>query len=158
MTELQARNATWLRQALLLVNRLDDAAFQNPTFRLGGHLRHIIEFFECFLDGLPQAYVDYDARRRDEAIERSRRAAAARISLLIRRLATEVGGDDVPMLVRGEDTSLELRSSVGRELQSLSSHTVHHFALIAMALRSRGIAVDDEFGVAPSTLRHRKAA
>jgi hypothetical protein len=31
----------------------------------------------------------------------------------------------------------------------LSSHTVHHFALIALTLRAHGVAVDPKFGVAP---------
>ena len=45
-------------------------------------------------------------------------------------------------------------SSVERELQVLLSHTVHHYALIAVALRLHGHPVDEEFGVAPSTLRY----
>ena len=49
-----------------------------------------------------------------------------------------------------------LMSSVGRELLTLSTHTIHHFALIAITLRAHGVAVDPDFGVAPSTLRHRQ--
>jgi hypothetical protein len=45
-------------------------------------------------------------------------------------------------------------SSTGRELQTLSSHTIHHFALIAMTLRVLGHKVDRDFGMAPSTLRY----
>jgi hypothetical protein len=47
-----------------------------------------------------------------------------------------------------------MRSSVSRELQVLSSHTIHHFALIAMTLRAHGVDLDPEFGMAPSTLRY----
>ena len=47
-----------------------------------------------------------------------------------------------------------LISSVGRELQVLSSHTIHHFALMAMTLRVLGVPVDPDFGMAPSTLRY----
>jgi hypothetical protein len=46
-----------------------------------------------------------------------------------------------------------LCSSVSRELQALSSHTIHHFALIAITLRVHGFDVDPEFGMSPSTLR-----
>jgi hypothetical protein len=45
-------------------------------------------------------------------------------------------------------------SSISRELQVLSSHTIHHFALIAMTLRMHGVELDAEFGMAPSTLRY----
>ena len=50
-----------------------------------------------------------------------------------------------------------LTSSIGRELQILSSHTIHHFALIAMTLRAMGYHVDRDFGMAPSTLRFNAA-
>ena len=45
-------------------------------------------------------------------------------------------------------------STVRRELDFLLSHTVHHYALIAMSLRLRGLPVPAELGVAPSTLEH----
>jgi hypothetical protein len=47
-----------------------------------------------------------------------------------------------------------MQSSASRELQVLSSHTVHHFALIAMTLRMHGVEMDPGFGMAPSTLRY----
>ena len=45
-------------------------------------------------------------------------------------------------------------SSLARELQFLTSHTIHHFAVIALILRAMDVEVDREFGVAPSTLRY----
>jgi hypothetical protein len=45
-------------------------------------------------------------------------------------------------------------STVARELQFLLSHTVHHYALIALILRLQGFEPGEEFGVAPSTLAH----
>ncbi|NIP97468.1 MAG: hypothetical protein GWO24_30170, partial [Akkermansiaceae bacterium] len=44
---------------------------------------------------------------------------------------------------------------LGRELQFLVSHTVHHFAMIGGICRALGVALEDDFGVAPSTIRHR---
>ena len=51
------QNVTWLRQAILLLDRMDDRTYlESPPslapHRVGGHLRHILEFYECFLDGL----------------------------------------------------------------------------------------------------------
>lgn len=165
-------NVGWLRQALALVVTISDEAFSTPPeglapHRVSGHLRHIIEFYECFLDGLDGWHVDYDARPRDESIERSRQAAMTRIRTLMTRLETASGlrGDCV-LFVRAEDAATMglrdpfLMSSVARELMTLSSHTIHHFALIAMTLRAHGVAVDANFGVAPSTLacQSRRAA
>jgi hypothetical protein len=53
-----------------------------------------------------------------------------------------------------EDTSCWCRSTVARELQFLLSHTIHHYALIALVLRLQGFTTGEEFGVNPSTLRH----
>lgn len=38
------------------------------------------------------------------------------------------------------------------------SHAVHHYALIAVIGRRRDRPVDEDFGVAPSTLKHRRRA
>jgi hypothetical protein len=68
------------------------------------------------------------------------------------------------LLVRAEDigdpasASAWSPSSVGRELQALLGHTVHHYAIIALLLRVEGIEPGEEFGVAPSTLAHWRAA
>ena len=48
------------------------------------------------------------------------------------------------------------QSSVKRELQFLLSHTIHHYSLVAVALRTQGFEPGAAFGVAPSTLRHRR--
>ena len=165
-------NVGWLRQALGLLVVIGDEAFAaSPEgmapHRVSGHLRHIIEFYECFLDGLTCSHVDYDARQRDPSIERGRQAAMTRIRTLIARLETApVLMGDAILFVRAEDAdALGLRdpflmSSVARELMTLSSHTIHHFALIATTLRGLGVAVDANFGVAPSTLAYqaRRAA
>jgi hypothetical protein len=161
---LIATNIRWLRQALRLLERLDDSVYSStaPGFaphRAGAHLRHILEFYQCFLDGLEGSRIDYDMRRRDESIERSRHTAAIAIRTIIRALATRAEQERI-VWVRMEDAdSVGVRdtfmeSSISRELQALSSHTVHHFALIAMTLRAHGVQMDPDFGMAPSTLRH----
>jgi hypothetical protein len=159
-------NVHWLRQALRLLGRLDDAAYSTTPagfapHRAGAHLRHIVEFYQCFLEGLQSSHIDYDARRRDEAIESSRGAASAAIRTIIRTLETsvELRGERI-IWVRMEDAAASdvresfMESSISRELQVLSSHTVHHFALIAMTLRMHGVEMDPDFGMAPSTLRY----
>ena len=46
-------------------------------------------------------------------------------------------------------------SSVARELDFLQSHTIHHYAIIAMLCRLQNVVVEQGFGVAPSTLRYQ---
>jgi len=159
-------NIAWLRQAQALLDGISDAIYTASPMDLaphkaGGHLRHILEFYECFLAGLAGGRIDYDARKRNLSVETSRRTAQERIRSLIHRLETEPAlRIDSVVWVRIEDSAgsgiLEpfLVSSVGRELQVLSSHTIHHFALMAMTLRALGMFIEADFGMAPSTLRY----
>ena len=169
ITELISTNVAWLNQALSLVQRLDDVTFRSSPqglapHRVGGHLRHILEFYECFLDGLGSLMVDYDARPRNHSVENSRDAATEKIFSILRRLEDSpwIRQDSV-MFVRMENAEASevespyLRSSLSRELQTLSSHTIHHFALIAITLRVHGFEVDPDFGMSPSTLRFQAA-
>jgi hypothetical protein len=166
LSVLIATNVRWLRQALRLLDRLDDKVYSNtaPGFtphRAGAHLRHVLEFYQCFLDGMDSSHIDYDTRRRDESVERSRHMAAIGIKSVIHALETraEVRQERI-VWVRMEDSrdsgvrDTFMESSISRELQALSSHTIHHFALIAMTLRAHGVQIDPDFGMAPSTLRH----
>jgi hypothetical protein len=65
---------------------------------------------------------------------------------------------ELPIQIRlesgGSESQQWSHSTVRRELQFLLSHTVHHFALIAVLLERFEIAVPDDFGIAPSTLRY----
>ena len=159
--ELVATNIAWLRQALSLLGRLDDRAFGSSPkpldpHRVGSHLRHVLEFYECFLDGVGSSHIDYDARKRDELVEKSRHAAGEKVCEIIRRLQENPNLEaDALVSVRMENADAYLRSSIARELQALSSHTIHHFALISVTLRLHGFQVDPDFGMSPSTLRYQ---
>jgi uncharacterized damage-inducible protein DinB len=158
-TRLVAVNVDLLRQAHRLLGRIDDAAYvqivpRAPSLRIGGHLRHVLEFYECFLDGVETAFIDYERRRRDQAVETFRPAAMQRLMTIVQRMETAAlpHGDTI-VWVRAEGEAA-LMSSVSRELQALSSHTVHHYALIGAALQLLGVVLEPGFGVAASTLRH----
>lgn len=153
---LLQRNVTLLAQATELLDRIDDSTYAV----IGGHVRHILDFYQCFLDGVETAHVNYDARRRDEAVERFRNCALARARLLSGRLDRNAAFEtDHAVFVRMEDCAEDqcdpyLLSSIGRELQALASHTTHHFALIKILLAGKNVDPGASFGVAASTLRH----
>jgi hypothetical protein len=130
---------------------------------IGGHLRHNLDHYACFLRGLPVGRIDYDDRERAPHIETDpaaaatalRRAAAGLHELPPRALDREV---DVRMDTGESEERPWTRSTVRRELQFLLSHTVHHYALIAMICHQHERPVDEDFGVAPSTLKYRRRA
>ena len=156
-------NLKLLDDAARVVGSLEDRTYTEPTLggqRVGAQFRHVIEFYQSFLDGLARQSIDYDARKRDVSIEQSRSVALTRIESLATRLSA-LGWDDgdIPLRVAAEDApEYSMWSTVCRELQALRSHTIHHFAVIAMALHAWDVPVDPDFGVAPSTLAARAAA
>lgn len=168
--EPTADNIACLQQAAVLLRGIDDATYGQPGpgamgSGVGPHLRHVLDHYELFLDGLPDRRVDYDGRARDPRLETDRVFALQRIDDLCRRLSGLALLDaDHPLAVRmdggsaSDASSWWSASSPKRELQFLLSHTVHHYALIAFMLKARGVPVDPDFGVAPSTLRHRKGS
>lgn len=162
-------NIRFLKQGLDLIQGLSDDAYTRSshpeyTSGVGGHLRHCLDHYTNFLAGLPRGRIDYDARQRDERIETDRAYATRVIQNLIRGLA-EVQERDADRAVTikmdgGDESDASLwwsHSSAVRELQFLVSHTVHHYALIALILRSNGLAPAADFGVAPSTLRYNQS-
>ena len=103
-------NVYLLQQALRMLEDIDDGIYVEspPGFtphRAGGHVRHILEFYECFLDGMDCSHVDYDARKRDETVERSRTSAMAKIRVIVQRLENDPlpHGDSI-IWVRMEDS------------------------------------------------------
>jgi len=159
--ELIRLNGGWLRDALQLAGTIGDVPWSTPPpglagQRVGNHLRHILDFHNCLLNGLVSNRINYDARQRDERVATDRHFAAQKIRLLIRSLDNDARLiEDREVLVQAEGSEEWLRSTLSRELQALSSHTIHHFALIAIILRLHGIHLDPDFGMSPSTLRHR---
>jgi hypothetical protein len=133
---------------------------------IGGHFRHCIDFYNCFLSSAGSGRINYDLRARNQLVESDPELAALELQAIIdglRRFSFADGHAELLVVLEGSTRTHECpcwtRSSIARELQSLLSHTVHHYALIAIALRLQGIELATEFGVAPSTLEHwRKTA
>jgi uncharacterized damage-inducible protein DinB len=156
---LIAENIKALREAQKLLEGMDDCTFtqvQTPTFTssIGAQLRHCLDFYQCFLRGIKNNKVDYDCRERDEATEQNRAHAIARVEQTTTSL-WKLTDDQATLWVK-QDSPYWSTSSLRRELQFLLSHLVHHQALVAAMLRVQGFVPNEDIGVAPATLEHRK--
>ena len=158
-------NAAILRQGIDLLERLDDEQYAadpvgNGRDGAGKQFRHCIDFCNCCLDGLEKLRIDYGNRARDSRLEQDRGFAVRTLHELVDRLRGLRIDQDTEVRVKvysldeAEAADLWSRSSAMRELQFLRSHTIHHYALIKWILRVQGFEVHQDFGVAPSTLRH----
>lgn len=149
---------------MALVSRLTDTQYRyrpNETVAaVGSHIRHCIDFYTAFMSGVETGRVDYDHRERDPLTAQNPGHAVERLRAIATYLHELPVGDDYLLLTRldsshpAQDAGAWGESSVRRELQFLVSHTIHHYALIALLLRWQGIEPGAEFGVAPSTLAH----
>ncbi|MEO1368547.1 MAG: hypothetical protein AAFX50_15340, partial [Acidobacteriota bacterium] len=79
---LAQQNLHFLTQARALLTALDDRQFtardRHGHASVGAHLRHVLDAYRCFLSGLRDARVDYDARQRDPGVEAERSRALER--------------------------------------------------------------------------------
>jgi hypothetical protein len=131
---------------------------------IGQHTRHIIEFYNCLLEQSrngPDAVINYSLRRRDYLIEAQPEHAMTYVNEICEKLN---GLDESQrcMLDCGEhgQEGLLVQSTVGRELIYNIEHTIHHLAIVKIALKVAlpSLALPEHFGVAPSTIRHRQEA
>lgn len=165
---MQSRNeiiddcVSLLEQAASLISRIEDSIFVtttpiSPRGSIGGHVRHILDFYHSFLTGIGEQYVDYNKRKRNALVEQHGSHALELIQRTIIDLRGLINIDlNRHLLVSMENESSWCRSSILRELDFLKSHTIHHYSLIAILLRLHEIDPGEEFGVAPSTLRYWK--
>lgn len=159
---LAHQNIHFLDQGIELLAALDDHSYcacdSHGHSCVGAHLRHVLDCYRCFLKGWESGRIDYDARQRNPAVETDRRVAEETIREIRNGLVALRSADrNRRVEVRVDaaawsDTDPWTQSTLGRELQFLLSHTVHHYALIAMTLRGIGFEPGRRFGVAPSTL------
>ena len=164
VTSLHGDNDHCLGQLDRFLRTIDPADYRDtsgPESAIGAHVRHLLEHYEILIRDAGRA-VDYDHRARDPDVEHCPETARLRLRSARERLRQMVAhqpGTTLPVLYTPAGSSrpgsqMALRSSLARELMFLHSHTVHHMALIAVLGRQRGLTLADDFGVAPSTLRH----
>ena len=129
---------------------------------VGEHVRHLIEFVQnvTFTDSLP-AVIDYDARKRDLAIQENILHAQSTIEALLKKLQGLTEHDlekEVSILeaVDEERDDIPRKSTLGREILFIVSHTEHHFNTILERCDEMGVLLPSNFGMATSTLRHLK--
>ncbi|MDR5873527.1 DinB family protein [Vreelandella gomseomensis] len=169
LSPLIDENVQTLAQLAQLLGRVSAHDYQRPlgakgTQSLGKHVRHILEHYQTLLDACatssPQTIFDYENRLREAALETQPGYAGDRTEALqagLTALATMPHDAALTLNypVKGDaDDSVALPTSLGRELAFLTSHSIHHMALLGLLCEQLGIALPEHFGVHPSTLRY----
>lgn len=124
---------------------------------VGAHFRHMIEIAGILIEGIATGRVDYADRARDKRIETEPEVAASAALDIARKIGTiPMKSGNRRLNVRSEiDPEIYLASTVDREIEFVTSHTIHHLALVAEKLSAFGFQIDPEIGLAPATSRYR---
>jgi hypothetical protein len=150
-----------LHQMRKMIERLDDVDYARPapgrsSGGIGGHVRHCLDHVSALLSATRTGLCAYDRRHRGTAIETSRAAAVAAITDLTTELL-HLDRDALDAVVYVETqidpsgSMIITRSSVGREVAFIVSHTIHHNAIVGQMMQARGLALTPRFGLAPAT-------
>jgi hypothetical protein len=126
---------------------------------IGGHTRHVVEIFQCLLQGYETGIINYENRKRDLLIETNKNFAVS----LLQEISTKIALPNKALLLHGfysTDDAIEtcsMQTNFFRELVYNLEHCIHHMALIRVGIQEFSAAVlPDNFGVAPSTIQYKQ--
>jgi hypothetical protein len=149
-----------LNELVSLLSQLSNDDFTAPCKALsnstiGEHTRHIIEMFQCLENQYESGVVNYDKRNRDYKIQSDTGFALQCIDVVKNQLEKENKKIMLQQIVDCEELYIE--SNYFRELLYNLEHCIHHQALIKVAvLQCEHLQIDEDFGVARSTIEYRK--
>jgi len=153
-------------QIQILLNQLDQDAYTHPVLlfkgaTLGQHFRHILDFYNCLVEGALLGNLDYSKRARNPLMETQIEIAKDAFNMLCTKIENLNDDQAVEVLTdfstSDDDDRVSVNSSIGRELMYAYDHAVHHLAIIRMGIQTvfPDVRIDDRVGVAPSTVKYK---
>jgi hypothetical protein len=149
-----------LKELIDLLSQMSNAEYSKryPSLSnstIGEHTRHIVEMFQCLENNYESGIVNYDKRPRNILIQTDANFAIIQILNIQRLLEKENKKIELEQII--DDEEIRIDSNYFRELLFSLEHCIHHQALIKVAvLESDTIFVNENFGVARSTIEYRK--
>ena len=149
-----------LNELLDLLSQISDTDYSCPCHQLsnatiGEHTRHIIEMFQCLENQYEYGIVNYDIRKRDYLIQTNTDFAQKCILQILNQIEKPNKSLQLQQIIDGEELLID--TNYNRELLYNLEHCIHHQAMIKVAvIQSATIKIDENFGVARSTIEYRK--
>lgn len=149
-----------LDELVHLLGQLSDHDYSKPCEALsdssiGEHTRHILEMFQCLERSYAMGILNYDNRERNIKIQTETDYAKQCISEIKTGLKSENKILYLEQFIDG--LTMRIQSNYYRELLYNLEHCIHHQALIKVAvLQCENIMINEDFGVARSTIEYRK--
>lgn len=127
---------------------------------IGKHIRHIVEFYECLMKGIPGGVIDYDARERNLNLETDTVHTKHILDGMLAILEDVKEDQPLTLAISYSDSyKNRIQTTLYRELAYNIEHAVHHFAIISIAIKQEFpmIKVDPNFGIAYSTVKYQES-
>lgn len=128
---------------------------------IGQHVRHILEIYQSVFNGIETKVINYDNRVRNLLLETDTNFAIKIIDEICLKLSDN--HSDIQMILESDfcveqEQQIKIETTLLRELAFCLDHSIHHQALIKVGLLETKCLnfIDNNFGLAPSTIRHRK--
>ena len=163
MKNLQTLNIDLLESIENTISSLNDQQYtesmevlSNAT--IGQHIRHMLEFYQAIDVAHKTGEIDYDDRKRSLKMESSIEFAKESIEVIKKNIVTYTEDKQIAMSGNyslDSEKSSTISTSLSRELAFSMEHTIHHLAIIKNALVIQGVKLEENFGVAPSTIRFK---
>ncbi len=156
---LQEQSFEQTEKLRLLIAQLTVQEFVQPVLALGNstigqHVRHIIELWQCCLSGYEKGRIDYINRVRNLQIEADPTIAIDALE----EIQISLNKPDIQLQVLTEG-NFKVHSTYNREILYNIEHTIHHLAIIKVALLELGLVgkIDANFGMAYSTIKYKES-
>jgi hypothetical protein len=152
-----------------LLNLIDNKIYCQPLTAFSGssigqHIRHVIDFYLCLNRGCGCGNIDYDTRQRNPMIEKDTDVAITELEEISDCIQTldiyKVVYVNSSFTDDESEANSQIPSSIGRELMYAYDHALHHLAMVKIGMKQHfpKIVINNNLGVAPSTLKYRKVA
>jgi len=156
-----------LQRGITLLHTISDEEYSNTTVApyyssIGGHMRHVLDVFDCIFAGLEKGEVNLTARKRNPLAETQTQYGIAYFEKIIQQLHT-ISDTDIDKKVRViDDLGLGIYNAnytLSAALIQAHSHAIHHFASVGYIISQLNIALPDaDFGYNPTTPQNAHAS
>jgi len=151
-----------LNRGVRLLNSISDNQYSDTSVApyyssIGGHIRHILDIFDCIFVGLESREINLTSRKRNELAETKTAVALAYFDKVLSNLKSLEQTDLDQIMEVSDDLGKGIvvqKYTLGSILIQAHSHAIHHFASLGFIICQLGIELPDEdFGYNPSTPR-----
>ena len=122
---------------------------------IGSHVRHILDFYDCIIEGIDERTIDLTNRKRDERMHSDCNYTLSHVERIIDALKKFDNYRFTQDYKVSDDLGLgkvEIKYTLGAILAQANSHAIHHYAIINYILDRLGLSIIDEtFGFNPTT-------